>query len=101
MWKVEHEGGQREIDALHVPLGRPVELIMTSEDVIHDLSIPAFRIKHDVLPGRYDTLSFTVRQAGSYHLYCTQFCGVNHSSMVGTVVALMPREYAEWLRQSS
>jgi cytochrome c oxidase subunit 2 len=101
MWKAEHDGGQREIDALHVPLGRPIELIMTSEDVIHDLSIPAFRIKHDVLPGRYDTLSFTARRAGTYPLYCTQFCGVNHSSMTGVVVVLAPQAYAAWLGRSA
>ena len=88
MWKVEHVGGQRELNALHVPLGRPIELVMTSEDVIHDFSIPAFRIKHDVLPGRYETLWFTATRPGSYHLFCTQFCGLDHSKMVGEVVAL-------------
>ena len=88
MWKVEYPGGQREIDALHVPVGRPVELIMTSEDVIHDFSVPAFRIKHDVLPGRYETLWFQADRAGTYHLFCTQLCGTGHSDMVGDIVVM-------------
>jgi cytochrome c oxidase subunit II len=100
MWKVEHAGGQRELNALHVPLGIPVELVMTSEDVIHDFSIPAFRIKHDVLPGRYQTLSFTATRPGEYTLYCTQFCGVDHSKMVGTVVVLPQPLFQAWLGQS-
>ena len=88
MWKVEHAGGQREIDALHLPVGRPIELVMTSEDVIHDFSIPAFRIKHDVLPGRYETLWFTADRPGTYHLFCTQLCGTSHADMVGQIVAM-------------
>lgn len=97
MWKVEHEGGQREIDALHVPTGRPIQLVMTSEDVIHDFSVPAFRLKHDVLPGRYETLWFTAIRPGSYHLFCTQLCGTDHSLMIGEVVAMPPAEYEGWL----
>lgn len=99
MWKVEHSGGQREIDAVHLPVGRPVELVMTSEDVIHDFSVPAFRIKHDVLPGRYETLWFTADRPGVYHLFCTQLCGTGHSSMIGEVVAMAPLEYQKWLEQ--
>ncbi|HEY2779724.1 MAG TPA: cytochrome c oxidase subunit II [Steroidobacteraceae bacterium] len=100
MWKVEHPSGQREINALHVPLNRAVQLIMTSEDVIHDFSVPAFRIKHDVLPGRYETLGFTATRAGTYPLYCTQFCGVNHSMMTGEVVVLPPAQFAAWLARN-
>ena len=100
MWKVEHAGGQREINALHVPTGRPVQLLMTSEDVIHDFSIPAFRIKHDVLPGRYEPLWFNAQRPGSYHLFCTQFCGTDHSSMIGEVVVMTPPDYARWLAQN-
>jgi cytochrome c oxidase subunit 2 len=100
MWKAEHVGGQRELNALHVPLGIPVELVMTSEDVIHDFSIPAFRIKHDVLPGRYETLWFTANRAGEYSLYCTQFCGVEHSKMVGEVVVLPQPLFEAWLDQN-
>src|ERR1700684_2252431 len=86
MWKTEHIGGQREINTLHVPVGIPIELVMTSEDVIHDFSVPAFRIKHDVLPDRYETLWFTATRPGHYDLYCTQYCGLDHSKMVGEVV---------------
>ena len=97
MWKVEHVGGQREINALHIPTGRPIELVMTSEDVIHDFSVPAFRLKHDVLPDRYETLWFTATRPGTYSLYCTQFCGLDHSKMMGEVVVLTPPEFQSWL----
>jgi cytochrome c oxidase subunit 2 len=97
MWKVEYPGGQHEIDALHVPLGRPVELLMTSEDVIHDVAIPAFRIRHDVLPGRYEALAFTATKVGNYHLFCDQLCGTDHSSMVGVVTVMTPGDYTRWL----
>jgi cytochrome c oxidase subunit 2 len=97
MWKVEHPGGQREINALHVPTGRPVQLLMTSEDVIHDFAVPAFRIKHDVLPGRYESLWFTADRPGTYHLFCTQFCGSDHSLMQGEIVVLSPPDYDKWL----
>ncbi len=100
MWKTQHVGGQREINAVHLPVGRPIELIMTSEDVIHDFSVPAFRIKHDVLPGRYEMLWFTVDRPGTYDLYCTQFCGLNHSKMVGEIVALPAPQFQEWLEQN-
>jgi len=100
MWKVEHDGGQREIDAIHLPIGMDIELIMTSEDVIHDFSVPAFRIKHDVLPGRYETLWFHVDKPGTYHLFCTQLCGIDHSRMIGQIVALPKADYQRWLAQS-
>ena len=97
MWKAEHAGGQAEINALHVPLNRPVELLMTSEDVIHDFAIPAFRIKHDVLPGRYESLWFTPTMTGTFHLFCTQFCGADHSVMGGEVVVMEGPEFERWL----
>ncbi len=97
MWKVEYPGGQHEIDALHVPVSRPIELLMTSEDVIHDFSVPAFRIKHDVLPGRYEELWFTADRPGTYHLFCTQLCGVDHAGMVGEVVVMTAPEFQRWL----
>jgi cytochrome c oxidase subunit II len=97
MWKVEHVGGQREINALHVPIDTPVELVMTSQDVIHDFFIPAFRVKRDVLPGQYETLWFRADQAGTYHLFCAQFCGTAHSNMIGEVVVMPAQAYAEWL----
>jgi cytochrome c oxidase subunit 2 len=100
MWKVEHDGGQREIDAIHLPVGLDIQLIMTSEDVIHDFSIPAFRIKHDVLPGRYETLWFRAEVPGTYHLFCTQLCGVDHANMIGAIVAMPKADYQKWLARS-
>ncbi len=97
MWHAEHPSGEREIDELHVPADRPVELVMTSQDVIHSLSIPDFRIKQDVLPGRYTTLLFTANRPGEYRLYCTQFCGTSHSLMVGRVVVMEPAAFEGWL----
>jgi cytochrome c oxidase subunit II len=97
MWKAQHMEGQREINELHVPVGRPVKLIMASEDVIHSFFIPAFRVKADVVPGRYQVLSFTASHAGTYHLFCTQYCGTKHSGMVGSVVAMEPHDFQTWL----
>ena len=97
MWKAEHNGGQREIDALHVPVNRDIELVMTSEDVIHDFSVPAFRIKHDVLPGRYESLWFRANRVGTYPLYCTQFCGTDHARMTGNVIVMTAPDFQRWL----
>ncbi|MGH7429015.1 MAG: cytochrome c oxidase subunit II [Candidatus Methylomirabilaceae bacterium] len=97
MWKFQHPGGQREINALHVPTGRPVKLLMTSEDVIHSFFVPAFRIKMDVLPGRYTTTWFEATKAGAYHSFCAEYCGTQHSGMIGQVVALTPAHYERWL----
>jgi cytochrome c oxidase subunit 2 len=100
MWKVEHPGGQREINALHIPVGRPVQLVMTSEDVIHDFSVPAFRVKHDVLPGRYETLWFQANQTGTFHLFCTQLCGTGHATMTGEIVVMTEPDFQGWLEQN-
>ena len=100
MWKVEYPGGQREINTLHVPMNRPVELIMSSEDVIHDFAIPAFRMKHDVVPGRYEEIWFTADRAGTYHLFCNQLCGTGHASMVGQVIVMTAQDYQHWLSQN-
>jgi cytochrome c oxidase subunit 2 len=97
MWKIEHAGGQREINALHVPIDTPVELVMTSEDVIHDFFVPAFRVKRDVLPNQYETMWFRADHIGTYHLFCSQFCGTAHSSMIGDVVVMSAQDYAGWL----
>lgn len=97
MWKVQHEGGRREINSLHVPTGRPVVLTMISEDVIHSFYIPAFRTKMDVLPGRYTMQWFEPTQTGTYHLFCAEYCGTDHSRMVGSVVVQTPEQYAQWL----
>jgi cytochrome c oxidase subunit II len=101
MWKLEHVGGRREIDELHVPAGRPIKLIMTSQDVIHDFFMPVFRIKQDVLPGRYTTLWFEATKPGDYHLFCSQYCGTNHSRMIGHVVVMEPAAFAQWLAGGS
>ncbi len=97
MWKVEHPEGQREIDELHVPVGRPIKLTMTSEDVIHDFFIPAFRIKKDVLPGRYTSLWFQATKTGTFHLFCGQYCGAFHAGMIGSIIVQEPDEYERWL----
>ena len=97
MWKFQQPTGQREINALHVPLGRPVRLLMTSEDVIHSLFIPAFRVKKDVLPGRYTMLWFQAARPGTYHLFCSQYCGSQHASMIGWVYVQEPSQYEAWL----
>jgi cytochrome c oxidase subunit 2 len=97
MWEIQHAEGRREIDALHVPVGRPVKLLMTSADVIHSFFVPAFRVKQDVLPGRYTTLWFQAATPGRYHLFCSQYCGTAHSAMGGWVTALTPADYQRWL----
>jgi cytochrome c oxidase subunit II len=97
MWHLQHPGGQREINTLHVPAGRTVKLIMTSEDVIHDFYVPAFRVKADVLPGKYTYLWFEATKPGTYHLFCAQYCGTDHSRMIGSVVVMKPEDYEEWL----
>jgi cytochrome c oxidase subunit II len=97
MWKFQHLDGQREINELHVPVGRPVKLITTSEDVIHDFFVPAFRVKADVLPGRYVSIWFEPTKPGRYHLFCAEYCGTRHSGMIGEVVVMEPNEYEAWL----
>ncbi len=97
MWKLQHEEGQREINELHVPVGRDVKMIMTSQDVIHSFYVPAFRIKQDVLPGRYTTAWFHPTKAGTYHLFCAEYCGTQHSGMIGQVVVMEPAQYQAWL----
>ncbi|HUR34941.1 MAG TPA: cytochrome c oxidase subunit II [Vicinamibacterales bacterium] len=100
MWKFQHLDGQREINELHVPVGRPVKLIMTSEDVIHDVFVPAFRVKADVIPGRYSHLWFEPTKPGEYHLFCAEYCGTKHSGMIGRVVVMQPDDYQAWLSGS-
>jgi len=100
MWQLQHPEGVREINELHVPVGRPIKLTMTSEDVIHDFFIPAFRVKKDVVPGKYTSLWFEATQTGRYHLFCGQYCGVNHALMIGQVVVMEPQDYERWLSGS-
>ena len=97
MWKLEHAEGQREINELHVPVGRDVKMIMTSQDVIHSFYIPAFRIKQDVLPGRYTVAWFRATKPGTYHLFCAEYCGTQHSGMIGSIVVMPPAQYEAWM----
>jgi cytochrome c oxidase subunit 2 len=97
MWKTQHLEGKREINSLHVPVGQPVRVTLTSEDVIHSFFVPAFRVKQDAVPGRYTDLWFEASRPGRYHLFCTEYCGSQHSRMIGEVVALEPAEYQAWL----
>lgn len=97
MWKIQHTDGFREINQLHIPLGKPVRLTMTSEDVIHSFYIPAFRIKGDVIPGSYTKIWFQATKPGHYHLFCAEYCGTNHSGMIGEVVVMEPQDYQNWL----
>lgn len=97
MWHTQHANGRREINELTIPIGRPVKLIMTSQDVIHSFFIPAFRVKQDVLPGRYSYLWFEASEVGEYHLFCTEYCGLQHSGMIGRVKVLSQEDYDRWL----
>jgi cytochrome c oxidase subunit 2 len=99
MWELQHSEGSSEINELHIPLGRPVKLNMTSQDVIHSFFVPAFRVKQDVLPGRYTSLWFEPTRVGRYHLFCAEYCGTNHSSMGGWVWVLEPADFQRWLSQ--
>jgi cytochrome c oxidase subunit 2 len=101
MWKLQHLEGRREINELHVPVGRPVKLTLTSEDVIHSFYVPAFRIKQDAVPGRYTTVWFEATKVGSYHLFCAEYCGTMHSGMIGKVVVMDPSDYQAWLAGES
>jgi cytochrome c oxidase subunit 2 len=97
MWRFQHIDGQREINELHVPVGRAVRVVFTSEDVLHDLFIPAFRVKADAVPGRYSAIWFEATKVGEYHLFCAEYCGTNHSGMIGTVYVMEPADYQAWL----
>ena len=97
MWKLQHPNGKREINELHVPVGRAVRLTMTSEDVIHSFFVPAFRVKADAVPGRYTALWFRPTRPGRYHLFCTEYCGTKHSGMIGWVHVQEPAEFQAWL----
>jgi cytochrome c oxidase subunit 2 len=98
MWKFQHSEGQREINSLHVPLGQPVQILLISEDVIHSFFVPAFRTHMDVLPNRYTSVWFQATEAGTYHLFCSQYCGTNHAGMVGQVVVMPPADFERWLQ---
>lgn len=97
MWKFQHPTGQREINTLHVPLGRPIKITMASEDIIHSLWFPYFRVKNDVLPNRYRTMWFTATKTGTFHIFCAEYCGTLHSGMIGSVIVMEPTAYQRWL----
>ncbi len=101
MWKLQHQEGNREINELHIPAGRPIKLVMTSEDVIHDFFVPAFRVKKDVLPGRYTSIWFQATKPGRYHFFCSQYCGTDHSEMKGWVTVMEPADYEQWLGEGT
>jgi cytochrome c oxidase subunit 2 len=96
MWKIQHADGQREIDALHIPVGQDVTITLSSEDVVHSFYVPAFRIKHDAVPGTYNSFWFRAVKAGTYPLFCSQYCGKDHSLMIGQVIAMAPKDFATW-----
>ena len=98
MWKAQHPGGQREINALHVPVGQPIRLVLASQDVIHSFFIPALRIKQDVVPGRYETMWFRADKVGRYHLFCAEYCGTDHAHMGGWITVMSPRDFGRWLQ---
>jgi cytochrome c oxidase subunit 2 len=98
MWKFQHLEGQREINELHIPAGRPVKITISSEDVLHSLYFPAFRTKMDAIPGRYTELWFEAKDPGVYHIFCTEYCGTNHAGMIGNVTVLEPAAYQAWLQ---
>lgn len=97
MWHIQHPTGQREINELHIPAGRPIKLTMTTEDVIHSFYIPDFRVKKDVVPGRYTTMWIEATRPGRYRLFCAEYCGTKHSEMTGWVIVMDPVEYQNWL----
>lgn len=101
MWKFQHPTGQREINTLHVPVGRAVKVTMASEDVIHSLWFPAFRVKADVLPNRFRTMWFEATKTGTFHIFCAEYCGTLHSGMIGSVIVMEPTEYQRWLAGGS
>ncbi len=97
MWKFQHPDGHREINSLHVPTGQPIRLKLTSEDVIHSFYAPVFRLKQDAIPGRYTEVWFEATKPGTYHLFCAEYCGAEHSKMIGSIVVMEPRDYESWL----
>ena len=97
MWKIQHQEGNREINELHVPVDRAVKLTLASEDVIHSFFVPAFRVKQDVVPGRFVTEWFQPTRLGAYHFFCSEYCGADHSMMQGTVFVMTPADYEIWL----
>ncbi|HEY4067579.1 MAG TPA: cytochrome c oxidase subunit II [Burkholderiaceae bacterium] len=97
MWRLQHGNGRQEINELHVPIDRPVVLVLASQDVIHSFFVPAFRLKQDVVPGRYTRLWFTATRLGDFRILCSEYCGTQHSGMLGHVIVMRDADYAQWL----
>ena len=97
MWKFQHLDGKAEINELHVPVGRPIKVTFTSEDVLHSLYFPSFRTKADAIPGRYSSVWFDATKTGEWHIFCAEYCGTKHSGMIGTVYVMEPAAYQAWL----
>ena len=97
MWKAQHSNGRREINELHIPVGRAVKVTLASQDVIHSFFIPAFRVKQDAVPGQYRTMWFEPSKPGEYHLFCAEYCGTDHSKMIGRIVVMEDTAYQTWL----
>jgi cytochrome c oxidase subunit 2 len=98
MWKIQHAEGKREINELHIPINQTIALTLTSQDVIHSFFVPAFRVKQDVVPGKYTSQWFKPTRVGEYHIFCSQYCGTQHAQMIGRVVVMQPQAYALWLK---
>ena len=101
MWKIEHANGRREINEMHLPVGRPVKLVIATEDVIHSFYLPEFRMKQDAVPGRYTTLAFTPTKTGTFDLRCSEYCGTDHARMGGTVTVMTPQDFSGWLEKGA
>ncbi|MES2264367.1 MAG: cytochrome c oxidase subunit II [Pseudomonadota bacterium] len=101
VWKAQHQNGRREIGEVHLAAGQPVRIVMTSQDVIHSFFVPAFRVKQDVVPGRYTSIYFTPTKPGVYHLFCAEFCGTEHATMSGRIVVMSPPQFGTWLQQGT
>ncbi len=99
MWKFSYPGGPSAIDALRVPAGRPVRLLITSRDVIHSFFVPALRLKQDALPGRYTQTWFESNRPGRYEIFCAEYCGLSHSGMLAELVVMPAAEFDDWMAQ--
>jgi len=98
MWKIQHAEGKREINELHIPVDETIALRLTSQDVIHSFFVPAFRVKQDVVPGKYTSEWFKPTRTGEYHIFCSQYCGTQHAQMIGRVVVMQAQAYERWLK---
>lgn len=98
MWKVQHPNGRREVNELHIPVNKAIKITMTSQDVLHDFYVPAFRVKQDALPAKYTDMWFEPTKIGKYPIFCAEYCGTGHSVMGGTVTVLSQDDYQEWLQ---